>query len=86
MSDLSEELTVIMERFNLKKLVDTEVKEQYQVKISNKFADLENFDDDDDDVDISRAWESFRQMIKASATDSVCHQYKPWFQEECSKY
>jgi hypothetical protein len=35
-----------------------EVKEQYQVKISNMFAALENLDDDDDDddddVDINR--------------------------------
>jgi len=31
-----------MERFNLQKLNDVEVKEQYQVKISNMFATLEN--------------------------------------------
>jgi len=42
-----------------------EIKEQYQVKISNRFAALENFDDDDDDDDdddvgISRAWGSIR--------------------------
>jgi len=40
-----------------------EVKEQYQVKILNTFAALENLDDDDDDddnVDISRTWESIR--------------------------
>jgi hypothetical protein len=46
-----------MERINLKKLNDVEVKEQYQVKISNRFAAVENLDDDDsdsDDVDISR--------------------------------
>jgi len=36
-----------MERFNLK------VKELYQIKISNTFAALANFDDDDD-VDIVR--------------------------------
>jgi hypothetical protein len=53
-----------MERFSVK-LNDTAVKEQYQVKISDGFAALENFDDDyddddDDDVDISGAWESIR--------------------------
>jgi hypothetical protein len=32
-----------MERFNLKKLNDVEVKEKYQVKISNRFAALETF-------------------------------------------
>jgi hypothetical protein len=42
-----------MERFNLKKLNDDDVKEQYQVKISNRFAGLENLDGGggDDDVD-----------------------------------
>jgi hypothetical protein len=46
------------ERFNLRKLNDVDVKELYQVKISNRFAALENLDDD---VDISRAseYESF---------------------------
>jgi hypothetical protein len=47
-----------MKRVNLKKLNDVEVKEQYQVKISNSFAALENLDDD---VDITRAWESIRK-------------------------
>jgi len=38
-----------MEKFNFKKLNDVEVKEQYQIKISHRFAALEDFDDDDDD-------------------------------------
>jgi hypothetical protein len=50
---------------------------------------LENLDDGDNDVDICRAWESIRENIKASATDSpgcyVVRQYKPWFDEECAK-
>jgi hypothetical protein len=32
-----------LERFNLKKLNDTEVEEQYQVETSNRFLALENF-------------------------------------------
>jgi len=47
-----------MERFNLKKLSDVEVKEQYLVKTS-RFAALESLDDDND-VDINRVWESIR--------------------------
>jgi hypothetical protein len=39
-----------VERFNLKRLNDVEIKGQYQVKIINRFAALENWDDD---VDIS---------------------------------
>jgi hypothetical protein len=67
-----------MERFNLKKLNDVAVKEQYQIKISYTFAPLENMDggggggDDDDDVmGINRAWENIRQNMKASATESL---------------
>jgi hypothetical protein len=45
-----------MERSKIKKLNDMEVKEQYQVKISNKFAALENYDDDDDDDDDDSAF------------------------------
>jgi hypothetical protein len=41
---------------NLKKLNETEGKEQYQVKISSRFRASENLDDDDDDVNISRVW------------------------------
>jgi hypothetical protein len=35
-----------MERFNLKMLNDMEVKEQYQVEISKRFAAFQNMDDD----------------------------------------
>jgi len=31
-----------VERFNLKKLSELEVRKQYQIKILNRFADLEN--------------------------------------------
>jgi hypothetical protein len=37
-----------MQRFDLKKINDAEVKEQYQVKISNRFAALKNLDDNVD--------------------------------------
>jgi hypothetical protein len=48
-----------MERSNLRKLNDVDVREEYQVKIWNRFVAFENFDDDDDDdddddVDINR--------------------------------
>jgi hypothetical protein len=74
-------------RFNLKKLNDVEVKEEYQIKISNRFAALENLNDYD--VDIIRAWENFGENIKALVTESVsCYELKhhrPWFDEECLK-
>jgi hypothetical protein len=43
----------------------------------------------DDNADINKAWESTRGNIKNSATESLGYrelkQYKPWFDEECSK-
>jgi hypothetical protein len=47
-----------------------EVKERYQVKISNRSTALENLNDN---VDINRAWKSIRENIKASTTESVRH-------------
>jgi hypothetical protein len=41
-----------MQRFDLRKLNVAEVKEQYQVKITNKFAALES---SDDNVDMNTA-------------------------------
>jgi hypothetical protein len=35
------------ERFNLRKLTDLEVRKQYQIEITNRFAALENLSDDD---------------------------------------
>jgi 50S ribosomal subunit-associated GTPase HflX len=72
------------ERFTLEKLIKTVGKEQYQVKISNKFAALENLDDD---VNIKRAWETIKQNIKISAKESLGYyksmQHKPQFNKVC---
>jgi hypothetical protein len=46
-----------VKRFNIKQLNEEEVKEQYQITIKNKFAALENLDDNGD---INRAWETIR--------------------------
>jgi hypothetical protein len=47
-----------VEKFYPKNVNDAEVKEQYQVEISNRFRALGNLDDN---VDINRAWESIRE-------------------------
>jgi hypothetical protein len=47
-----------VERFNIKQLNEEEVKEQYQVTIKNKFAALENLDDNGD---INRVWETLER-------------------------
>jgi hypothetical protein len=82
-----------MEKFNLWNLINVEVRKQYQVKISNRLAALENLDDDDDDDDdddvhFNRAGKSIRTNIQASNTDSISYelkQLKILFDEERSK-
>jgi hypothetical protein len=50
---------VHMERFNLKKL-----NEQYRVEISDRISALKNLDTE---VDVNKAWETIREVIKISA-------------------
>jgi hypothetical protein len=75
-----------LERFDLKSLDDVEVKEMYQVEISNRFAALKSLDEG---FDINNAWESIRKNIKISAEDNLGYQNlkhnKPWFDDEGSK-
>jgi hypothetical protein len=56
------------ERLNFKKLNELEVRKQYQIDITNRFAALENLSDRED---ISRAWENIPENIKTSAKDSL---------------
>jgi hypothetical protein len=67
-----------VERFNLWRLNELVVRIQYQIKISNRFAALENLSDSEE---INRAWEKFKKNIKISATDSLglheLKQHKP---------
>jgi len=55
------------ERFNLKKLNELEVRKQYQIEITNRFAALETLSDD---KEINRAWKSIKENIKSSAKES----------------
>jgi hypothetical protein len=41
-----------------------------QVKITNRFAALENFDDN---LDMNRAWENIIENVKTSAKESQGH-------------
>jgi hypothetical protein len=73
-----------MDRFNLKKLNEGEVRDQYQVKtVKNRFSALENLEDNGD---INRAWNAIRWNIKISAKDCIGHceakRHKPRFDEE----
>jgi hypothetical protein len=75
-----------LERFDLKKLSDIEVKEQYQVEVSSTFAALEIFDES---FDINNVWESIRENIKTSPKDNLGYHRlkhnKPWLDDEYSK-
>jgi hypothetical protein len=50
-----------VERFNFRKLNDLTVRKQYQIKLSKRFADLENLIDTEE---INRAWENIKENIK----------------------
>jgi len=49
------------QRFNLRKLNEPEVREQYLIEITNRFASLENSDDDED---VNRTWENIKDNIQ----------------------
>jgi len=72
------------QRFNLRKLNEPEVREQYQIKITKRFAALENVNDDED---VNRTWENIKENIRTSAEESLdLHEFKhtkTWFDEEC---
>jgi hypothetical protein len=56
------------ERFSLMKLNQLEVRKHYQIDITNRFAALENLDNDGD---INRAWENIKGDIQTSARESL---------------
>ena len=78
---------VVVERFNLRKLNELEVRKWYQIEITNRLAALGNVENDGD---INRAWEDIKESIKTSAKESLGVQdqkkYKPWFHEECLEF
>ena len=56
------------ERLNRRKLNDLEVRKRYQIKITNRFAALENISDG---KDVNRAWRNVGENIKTSAIESL---------------
>ena len=76
-----------LEKLNLRKLNKLEVTKKYHIKISNRFAALENLSYGED---INRAWENIKENIKTSAQQSTglyeMEQHKPWYDEECLSY
>ena len=70
-------------RFNLRKLNELEVRKQYQIEITNRFAALENLNEGEG---INKAREYIKENIKTSAKESLglqeLKQHKPWFDKE----
>jgi len=71
------------QRFKLRKLNEPEVREQYQIEITNRFAALENLNDD---KDVDRTSENIKENIQTSVNESLglheLKQNKPWFHED----
>ena len=62
------------QRINLRKLNEPEFWEQYQIEITNRFATLENVNDD---KDVNRTWENIKENIQLSAKESLgLHEFK----------
>ena len=76
-----------MERFNLRKLNELEIRKQYQTETANSFDALEELSDSEG---INRAWENIKENIKNPAKESLglheMKQHKPWFDEECLRF
>jgi hypothetical protein len=77
-------LKVDVERCNLRKINELEVRKQYDIESKNRVSTLENLSDD---KNINRAWESIKESIKTAAEEGLglheSKQHKPWFDEEC---
>jgi len=57
-----------VERFNHRMLNELEVRKQYQIKISNRYAALENLSYSED---INRAWDNIKENIKKSSPVAI---------------
>lgn len=68
-----------MKRFNLKKLTKVELTEQDQIKISYRFAALENLNYSDDR---NKDWENIKQNIK-SQLKTVLRMYEQKQYKQC---
>ena len=55
------------QRFNLRKPNEPEVREQYQIEFTNRFAALENLNDED----VDRTWENIKENVQTSAKESL---------------
>jgi hypothetical protein len=75
-----------LERFDLEKLDNIEVKEKYQVEVSNRFVVSDSLDES---FGINNAWDNIRENIKTSANENLGYQKlkpnKTWLGDGRSK-
>jgi hypothetical protein len=75
-----------METFNLKQLKEVEGKQKYRAEVSNRFAALEDLDDEVELIVPGKYLEriqTFQPKRLLSYFEMKTH--KPWFSKECSK-
>jgi phosphatidylinositol kinase/protein kinase (PI-3 family) len=68
-----------MKKSILKKLNEVKGKDEYRFEIPNRFADMEN---SDDNLDINRAWETIRERIFGPKRDEVTGGWRKLHNEE----
>jgi len=67
----------------LRKLNEPEVREQYQIEITNRFVALEKLNDDED---VNRTWVNTENIQTSAKENLELHEFKqnqPWFDEKC---
>ena len=62
---------VDIDRFDVRKLKDEDIKLQYHVHISNRFDALRTSNEDAGEVHINDSWENIRDNIKVAAGESI---------------
>jgi hypothetical protein len=76
-----------LDRFNIMYLNELNVRREYQIRMSNRFATVENLNDS---TDINSAWGNIEENVKSSAKNTLVlnglKQHKPWFDEECLRF
>ena len=65
---------MILKKIELKNLKNDELRQEYQIKISNRFEVLDSSDENvatEEESDINREWETIRNTIKLSASECI---------------
>jgi hypothetical protein len=76
---------LVLDRYNLNKLLDHQTRKEYQVDVANRFSVLEGLEISS----VDDTWVKIRDSIKSSAEEKVgileTHRNKTWFNQEWSE-